>query len=125
MPPRYEPDESPKKKHGWDRDEPGFAKVSGMKVGKCPKNLLLATAQRLLDHGIPWSAHGAPGPHPQRIYAVHEGVPYRAARTAAGVYHGFPEDPAVLRKLPALLDQLEQRAVASGYGKQFKKWMRQ
>lgn len=33
---RYRVDESPKRKHHWDRDEPGFLEVSGALVGKCP-----------------------------------------------------------------------------------------
>ena len=32
----YMPDEGPKKKHHWDKNEPGFEDVRGILVGKCP-----------------------------------------------------------------------------------------
>jgi hypothetical protein len=111
----YEPDEKPKRKHAWDRDDAGFETVAGdVLVGKCPKNLTLGEAQELLEGGIPWSPRTWRRDYPQRIYAVRQGAVYRATPTVPGLsYHGFPEHPSHFpqgeRELrQALLDRAKQ-----------------
>lgn len=97
----YEPDEKPKRKHFWDKPLPGFILIQGNLVGKCPDTLSLEDAQRLLNEGIPYSPKGWRQAYPKRIYVVHENCVYRATPTNPGVsYHGFPEKPSELRKLP-------------------------
>jgi hypothetical protein len=66
----YEPDEDPKRKHHWTRDEAGFVTVGAIFVGKCPSNMSIQLAQMLLNTGIEWSPRMWPEPYPQRIYCV-------------------------------------------------------
>lgn len=91
----HEPDERPKRGHHWDRSEARFHELpAGEVVGKCPSTLSLADAQLLLDEAVRWQESRCPGPHPSRLYSVHEGVLYRATPTVPGrSYHGFPEHP--------------------------------
>jgi hypothetical protein len=92
---RYEPDEVPKRKHHWNRPEAGFAPGRGEPlVAKCPNTMSIEVAEALLEEAFPWSPDRWPGSYPKRLYAVHEGVVYRATPTNRGVsYHGFPEHP--------------------------------
>ena len=56
--------------------------------------MTLTDAQELLDDAIEWKGKRWPVPHPERLYAVYEGVVYRATPTVPGKsYHGFPEHP--------------------------------
>lgn len=98
----YEPDEQPKRKHRWKQNHAGFEQVSGEKVGRCPANLSNEQAEALInDQSVPFVNPRAPGPTPDRLYVVHEGVVYRAKPTRAGVsFHAFPEDPEHLAGLP-------------------------
>ena len=101
MPWEYEPDEKPKRKHGWNRDEAGFIEVHGVPVGKCPQGMNLSDAKELLNDGIPFPANTGPGHPPRRIYVVQEGVLYRAVPTVPGrSYHGFPELPTEFSRMP-------------------------
>lgn len=109
----YEPDERPKKrKHHWDNDWAGFVRRDGVLVAKCPVSLTLERAEALLNDGVPWFNPRAPGPHPDRVYVVHDGVVYRATPTHVGrAYHGFPEHPERLRELPKRVrEMILQRA---------------
>ena len=88
----YEPDENPKRKHSWDKDEAGFITVGTVVVGKCPKGISNSTARELLNAGIPWSPKNWEHDYPKRIYAIYQDVLYRAMTTNPGKsYHGFPE----------------------------------
>jgi hypothetical protein len=54
----YEVDERPKRKHHWDRNEPGFVVVGRERIGKCPNHLaptgsLQQRLDELLRSGIP------------------------------------------------------------------------
>lgn len=96
---RYEP-ESPKRKHHWDCDEPGFVELPRrgapgcVRVSKCPASLTVDDCATLLSEAIPWSPAGWTKSYPKRLYVVHRGWLYRAMPTQPGVsYHGFPEDP--------------------------------
>jgi hypothetical protein len=88
----YEPDEVPKRKHHWKEPGAGFVMVGSVFVGKCPSTMSIESAQELLNSGVEWSPKGWQSEYPQRIYAVLDGVLYRATPTNPGrSYHGFPE----------------------------------
>jgi len=124
---KYEPDEKPKKKHAWDRPHAGVVEhPRGTKIAKCPSNIATDLAEKVLNTGVPVSFKSWRDAHPQRIYAVHEGVLYRATPTNPGVpYHAFPEFPERFRELPAAA----RRAVLDyvkglGYEDEVRRWMR-
>jgi hypothetical protein len=48
----YEPDDDPKRKHHWNRNEAGFVTVGAIFVAKCPSGMSLRLAQTLLDTGM-------------------------------------------------------------------------
>lgn len=100
----YEADEKPKKKHGWNKDEPGFKRVRKELVGKCPVSMTCAQAEQLLnEQSVAFHNPHAPGPIPDRLYVVHDGTVYRAAPTRPGhSFHAFPELPERLRSLPII-----------------------
>jgi hypothetical protein len=88
----YEPDEVPKRKHHWKEPRAGFVMVGNVLIGKCPSTMTLESAEELLNSGVEWSPKGWQREYPQRIYAVSDGVLYRATPTNPGrSYHGFPE----------------------------------
>jgi hypothetical protein len=124
---KYEPDEVPKRKHHWSEPSAGFEEdPAGNRVGKCPSGLPLETAQALLDRAIPWSPSTWRRTYPQRLYAVLEGVLYRANPTNPGTsYHGFPEHPSRFPKGGrALKHALLGRAKELGCEAELKRWMR-
>ena len=122
----YEPDENPKRKHHWSRDEAGFVTVGGIFVGKCPSGMTLAQAQTLLDSGIEWSPRAWGDTYPQRIYCVWEGVLYRATITNPGrSYHGFPEHPSKFPPGNRLLrTQILELARQRDCERELRAWMR-
>lgn len=90
----YEPDEIPKRKHYWAEDYADFVEEGSGIVGKCPVSLGVAEAQTLLDDAVPYSGPRWDRSYPNRLYAVSDGVVYRATPTNPGMsYHGFPEYP--------------------------------
>ena len=123
----YEHDESPKRKHAWGEGSAGFASVRGVLVGKCPAHMGISEAQELLDTALPFSSPRWPHDYPQRLYAVHDGVVYRATRTRPGVsYHGFPEHPSRFpegRTGGLLKERLLQRATELGCEQEVRQWM--
>ena len=127
MPWLYEPDESPKRKHHWNKDLAGFVEVGPNLVGKCPATLDLSDAQALLDGAVPYFLPRWNRPYPQRLYAVWDGVVYRAAPTNPGTsYHGFPEHPAGFprtRSARAIKQELLQRADQQGCEREVRRWM--
>ncbi len=123
----YEPDEVPKKKHHWDNDQAGFLKIGPNEVGKCPAGMTMEQAQALLDDAVPFFPPRWKRVYPQRLYAVKDGVVYRATPTNPGIsYHGFPEHPA---KFPAgrngaeVKQKLLERARQQGCEKEVRRWM--
>jgi hypothetical protein len=121
----YEPDERPKRKHYWDRPVPGFIREGNTWVGKCPRSIDNAAAGASLRDGEPYSPAGWKEPWPKRIYAVIDGIPYRATPTVPGrSYHGFPEHPRELKRLRSeLIDRLRERARAQGRLREFESWL--
>lgn len=123
---RYEPDENPKRKHAWGNPYAGFVTMQGIQIGKCPNNISIPDAERLLNGGIPVEATRSASAWPKRIYIVHDGVVYRATPTNPGVsYHAFPERAEDFRRLPrhdqeAILDEAERL----GQGDQVRRWSR-
>ena len=81
---RYEPDENPKRKHHSDRQHAGFVTVGRIRVGKCPSTMDASSAQALVEEAIPYSPPRWDRPYPKRLYAVSDGVVYRAAPTNPG-----------------------------------------
>ena len=123
---KYEPDEDPKKKHKWSKPVPGFVKVNGVTIGKCPSKMTNEEAEELLNQGIPWDPPRAPiASWPQTIYIVHDGCVYRAKPTNPGIsYHAFPELPEKLRELPRTLrHKIEQKAEELGCGDKVRRWI--
>jgi len=100
----YEPDEKPKRKHSWDKEEAGFITIGTAIVGKCPKGISNSTARELLNTGIHWSPKYWEHSYPKRIYVIYQDVLYRAVSTNPGnSYHAFPEDPDSFSELPKVL----------------------
>lgn len=124
---RYEADETPKRKHHWNREEAGFVRVGSTLVGKCPAGLTLSVAEQLINDGIEFRPPGWSRAYPQRIYVVHEGVVYRATPTNPGSsYHGFPERGSELRRLPrSIWNRILERAETLGCSEAVKRWMQQ
>ena len=124
---RYEPDENPKRKHHWNRDRAGFVTVGRIRVGKCPATMDPSGAQMLLDDAIPYFPPRWDRPYPQRLYAVSDGVVYRAAPTNPGTsYHGFPEHPSMFPRAGNARDvkrQLLERAAQQGCEREVRRWM--
>jgi len=122
---QYEPDERPKKKHAWNRPEPGFVGRGASLVGKCPNNVTEQEAEELLNGGVPMRSERSRNLWPSRIYLIHEGQVYRAVPTNPGrSYHAFPELPRSFRELPratkiAVLD----RARDLGCLEEVRRWM--
>lgn len=125
---RYEPGERPKRRHHWSNDYPGFVKVRGAPVGKCPSDISMERAEELLNAGIPYEPDqpegGVATGWPGRVYVVHNGAIYRATLTSPGVYHAFPELPARLRELPRRFrEKLLARARELGCERETRRWM--
>jgi hypothetical protein len=121
---RYETDEEPKRKHHWKNEWAGTVVVHGVVISKCPSGLTRSEAEDMLNTGIPWSSPKWRNPYPQRIYAVREGVVYRATPTNPGVsYHGFPE---LIDSLPPdreLRNELLARAKIEGREVEVAAWL--
>jgi hypothetical protein len=121
----YEADEDPKRKHHWRQNRAGFVTVGATFIAKCPNNMSIESAQKLLDTGIEWSPKMWSESYPQRIYCVSDGVLYRATPTIPGrSYHGFPEHPS---KFPpgnrVLRNQLIELARERGCEHELRGWM--
>ncbi len=128
---RYEPDEKPKRKHHWEKDEPGFVEQRRdgqlIKIGKCPKSLTNSSAELLLRKGVGFNPPGWREVRPERIYVVHRGTVYRATVTNANTpsYHGFPELPEKFPRHRELRDAVLKLAQEEGepFYSQVKKWL--
>ena len=124
---RYELDENPKRKHHWNENRAGFVAVGRIRVGKCPATMDPCDVQTLLDDAIPYFPPRWDRPYPQRLYAVSDGVVYRAAPTNPGIsYHGFPEHPSTFPRSGNARDvkrQLLERAARQGCEREVRRWM--
>ncbi|NYJ00254.1 hypothetical protein HNR19_000952 [Nocardioides thalensis] len=122
---KYERDETPRRKHQWDRDEPGFVEVNGVTVGKCPSSMTVARAEAALNSGYEYRPRrGWTADYPERIYAVLDGVVYRATPTNPGVsYHGFPELREKFKDRREVRDAIMELAKRDGSEKEVSKWL--
>jgi len=117
---KYDPDEAHRRKHQWDQPRSEFVEQGGAWVGKCSSEIDLQQAQRLLDTGIRYAGRCRGKMRPERVYNVHQGVPYRA-HIMGDRYHGFPEMPSEIP--PGIREQLRELAVRDGDGEIFDEWM--
>jgi hypothetical protein len=122
---KYDPGEIPKIKHHWNRDYADFVEHQGQRIGKCPSTITAEIAEGLLNAGIAYSDPKWDKPYPSRIYAIYNGVVYRAKPTNPGVsYHGFPEFPERIRSLPGRVrEQLLKRARELNCEKEVLRWI--
>ena len=118
---KYEADVAHRRKHRWDKPHAEIIRQDGGSVGKCPSTLDDKAAQGLLDAGIPYWGRYRRKSRPERVYNVHEGVPYRA-HIMGDRYHGFPEVPSELP--PKNREKLREKAVAEGHAEQFNEWLK-
>jgi hypothetical protein len=111
-------------KHSWSKTEAGFIGSSKGAIGKCPNDVSLEEASKVLNKGIP--LQDAPQGYPTKIYAVFRGVIYVAAYNNNGhFYHAYPwrGDLGGRPCLPrVIIKQLEEQARIEGTEKEFKKW---
>jgi hypothetical protein len=120
---KYVPDEDPKDKHHWEKNEAGFIEVNGVQIGKCPNNMTLQQAQQLLESGLPWFPKGWKKAFPKRIYNIRNKVVYRATPTIPGQsYHGFPERPDGVP--PEMRKPLLALAEQQGCHEEVKAWLK-
>jgi hypothetical protein len=121
----YEPDEAPKKKHRWNHSFAGFVNQRGIPVGKCPAGFSASAAAALLNRAFdPDDGRRTRRGAPLRLYAVHDGVVYRAAPTRAGAsYHGFPERPRVVRSQERVLRRVREQADELGCRDALERWL--
>lgn len=122
----YETDENPKRKHHWNNDFAGQERVGSVVVSKCPAHLSHDQAQDLLNSGFEYyppatTARGYPG----RIYAVLNGVVYRATPTNPGSsYHGFPELRDNLPPAREVREAIIQLARQDGSEEEVLRWLK-
>jgi hypothetical protein len=118
----YEPD--PRRKHSWNKPMAGFVEVNGVQVAMCSSLITIEIAQRMLDEGYRWVPIGSIDEHPQRIYAIFDGVVYRATPTVPGTsYHGFPEIRIRLPPDPGLKQWLLERATELDCRREVEAWI--
>ncbi len=118
-------------KHNWSNDFAGFLITPSGIVGKCPNNITLEQATQLLNEGIPFFNRRKPvldcgeqGEFPHAIYAVYQGVAYRAVPTLGCCsYHAFPEIEFPPTIEAQLLARARQQSLAEE--KALKKWLKQ
>jgi len=93
----------------------------GKMVGKCASGVSQELAQQLLEDAVPYSSPGWRKGRPQKLFNVHQGVPYRA-HGAGNRYHAFPELPENIP--PQVEEALRNRAEDAGDVEVFDEWMR-
>lgn len=122
---KYERDATPRRKHQWGRDEYGFVEVNGTIVGKCPSSMTEERAEAALNSGYEYRPRrGWAADYPERIYAVLDGVVYRATPTNPGVsYHGFPELRNKFKDRREVRDAIMELAKRDGSEKEVSKWL--
>ena len=110
-------------KHRWNKNEAGFTSYRGEIVGKCPNDVTLEEAQRLLLEAIaePQDEY-TDDVYPKRLYNVRKGIIYRAEGDGrSNKYHAFPADNIDLIDAE-IVDELQRRAEATGHLSEFKEW---
>lgn len=124
---KYEPDESPYPKHKGKSSKPQFVKKGDEIVSLCPNTISRAQAEAALNSGFPFSTARDNSDHPSRIYAVINGVVYRATPSNPGVsYHGFPELAEKFRPYYGRLKhEIMKLAVQDGSEEEVEKWLKQ
>ena len=110
----YEADEDPKRKHHWDKDHAGFIKVGPSRVGTCPAKMNMSDAQALLNDAIPYFPPRWSRPYPKRLYAVSDGVVYRASPTNPGIL--VPWVPGAPVGIPPHEEREGRQATTTGVG---------
>lgn len=113
-------------KHRWHKGHAGHVTQGRRLVGKCPNTLTDADAEAALNAGYEYfDARDEEQTFPSRIFAVIDGVVYRAMPTVPDVsYHGFPE---LARDLPPdedLKAAILELADADGSRKEVAKWLK-
>ena len=111
---RYEADEDPKRKHHWNKDHAGFVKVGPNRIGKCPAKMSAYDAEALLNDAIPYFPPRWSKPYPKRLYAVSDGVVYRASPTNPGTL--LPWVPRASVGIPPDPEREERQATTAGAG---------
>jgi len=116
-----------RRKHRWGKDYAGFVPGEKGPIGKCPSSIDQATAEILLNRGVPFYESPDAG-SPARIYSVHRGVIYESVPTTPGEsYHGYPWRGDLPGRSPlprAILKQLQQQAESTNDLQAFKLWLR-
>ncbi len=122
---RYEKGEG-RKKHVGTKDH-AYVEFNSSRprhyVGKCPNNVSLHEATKLLQEAVSGANGDRELPYAKTLYAVRHGTIYELATSNAGVsYHAYP----YRGKLPKLLvETLRKRSVNEGYGKAFESWFKE
>jgi hypothetical protein len=121
----YETDQSPKRKHHWKNDYADHVLVGGILVSKCPSSLTHEKATEMLNSGYEHYGPGRRRGYPLRIFAVLDGVVYRATPTIPGrSYHGFPELRENLPGGRELREAIIELARQDGSEDMVRKWLR-
>jgi hypothetical protein len=122
---KYEPDDSPHPKHKGSSDQVELVQKGDEIVGLCPATITHDQAEAALNSGFQYKNERDNSAHPSRIYAVIDGVVYRATPTNPGVsYHGFPEMPEKFKPYSKLHRGIIKLAVLDGSEKEVKKWLK-
>lgn len=112
-------------KHRWKKNIAGFKVNGGHRIGKCPQDLKLSTANELIQESIAdIPSRFDSNPYPKNLYVVFHGVIYRAVGgERTNVYHGFPCDK--INELDsAILEKLRHLANLEGYSREFNRWIK-
>ncbi|HEU6437771.1 MAG TPA: hypothetical protein VE028_09985 [Nitratidesulfovibrio sp.] len=111
-----------RKKHRWDKNTAGFLDYHGTMTGRCPNDIELQEAQKLLNDAIADPPSEFDDEYPKRLYNVREGVIYCAQGGGrSNKYHAFPCDN-IDSLADETLEELERRAIATNHLKVFKNW---
>lgn len=109
------------KKHGWAQNYAGVEAVRYgrrfLRVSCCPKGITREQAEEILNTRLPYSDQEIEQPDrwPDRVFCVHDGVPYEARPTHGRSFHAFPVLPERFHDLPlSVRDYLTTRAADDG-----------
>lgn len=120
----YDPGEG-RVKHRWNRREAGHVRQGNRVIGKCPKDLDYETAEEALNTGYEYYSRRGGDEYPSQIYAVIDGVVYRAEPTMNGIsYHGFPVLPGDIPPGREVRDAILGIAELDGSREEVAKWLR-